>query len=102
MATMAKNVIATENGEMLRDSIENGPYKFKSEIIVKDTNSVTDIRRAQRLEELVGDDKLCYDSYIKAVNIPHLGFPIDIYTLINHYQTAKEIWDHVKEFMEGT
>nr|GEX84201.1 putative zinc finger, CCHC-type [Tanacetum cinerariifolium] len=25
-----------------------------------------------------------------------------IYTLINHYQTVKEIWDHVKELMEGT
>ncbi|GJU40798.1 retrovirus-related pol polyprotein from transposon TNT 1-94 [Tanacetum coccineum] len=27
---------------------------------------------------------------------------LDIYTLINHYQTAKEIWDRVKELMEGT
>ncbi|GJY10901.1 hypothetical protein Tco_0379086 [Tanacetum coccineum] len=27
---------------------------------------------------------------------------VDIYTLINHYQTAKEIWDRVKELMEGT
>ncbi|GJU64588.1 retrovirus-related pol polyprotein from transposon TNT 1-94 [Tanacetum coccineum] len=44
-----------ENGEMLRDSVKNGPYKFKSEITVKDTNDVTDIRRAQRLEDLVGN-----------------------------------------------
>ncbi|GKB72471.1 hypothetical protein Tco_0933883, partial [Tanacetum coccineum] len=57
-----------ENGEMLRDSIENGPYKFND---------------------------------IKAVNILLLGLPIVIYTLINHYQTAKEIWDRIKELMEG-
>ncbi|GJV81867.1 hypothetical protein Tco_1517737 [Tanacetum coccineum] len=64
-----------ENGEMLRDSIEHIPYKFKSEITVKDTYSVTDIRRAERLEDLKGDDKLRYDNDIKA--------------------------DHVKELMEG-
>ncbi|GJT18418.1 hypothetical protein Tco_0877124 [Tanacetum coccineum] len=97
MATMAENVIAAgsktrppmlekgmydswktrimlyirgkENGEMLRDSVKNGPYKFKSEITVKDTYVVTDIRRAERLEDLKGDDKLRYDSDIKAVNI---------------------------------
>ncbi|GKD24268.1 hypothetical protein Tco_1230482 [Tanacetum coccineum] len=26
---------------------------------------------------------------------------LDIYALINHYQTAKEIWDRVKELIEG-
>ncbi|GKE23751.1 hypothetical protein Tco_1435263 [Tanacetum coccineum] len=87
---------------MLKDSVINGPYKFKSEITAKDTNGVTDIRRKERLEDLKGDDKLRYDSDIKAVNILLLGLPVDIYTLINHYQTAKEIWDRVKELMEGT
>ncbi|GJS63422.1 hypothetical protein Tco_0677986 [Tanacetum coccineum] len=74
MATMPKNVIATgkENGDMLIDSIKNGPFQFKKEIT------------------------------IPAANIILLGLPIDIYTLINHYQTAKEIWDQVKELMEGT
>ncbi|GJR98246.1 hypothetical protein Tco_0270420 [Tanacetum coccineum] len=91
-----------ENGEMLKDSIDNGPYQFKSEITVKDTDGVTEIRHPQRLEDLAGEDKLCYDSDIKAVNILLLGLPVDIYTLINHYQTAKEIRDHVKELMEGT
>ncbi|GKF50199.1 hypothetical protein Tco_0146666, partial [Tanacetum coccineum] len=58
---------------------------------------VTKIRRPQRLEDLAGEDKLRYDSDIKAANILLLAFPVDIYTLINHYQTAKEIWDRVKE-----
>ncbi|GJV54819.1 hypothetical protein Tco_1455824 [Tanacetum coccineum] len=102
MATMAENVIAAENGEMLRDSVKHCPYKFKSEITVKDTDGVTDIRREERLKDLKGDDKLRYESDIKAVNILLLGLPVDIYTLINHYQTAKEIWDRVKELIEGT
>nr|GFA58998.1 hypothetical protein [Tanacetum cinerariifolium] len=93
MATMAENVIAAgsetrspmlekgmydswktrimlyirgkENGEMLRDSVINGPYKFKSKITVKDTDGVTDIRHIERLEDLKRDDKLRNDSDIK-------------------------------------
>ncbi|GKB91314.1 hypothetical protein Tco_0963586 [Tanacetum coccineum] len=111
MATMAENVIAQgsenrppmlekgmydswktlvilyirgkENSEMLKDSIDNGPYQFKSKITVKDTDGVTDIHRPQRLEDLDGQDRLRYDSDIKAINILLLGLPVDIYTLIN-------------------
>ncbi|GKB14231.1 hypothetical protein Tco_0848154 [Tanacetum coccineum] len=52
--------------------------------------------------DLTGEDKLRYDSDIKVVNILLLGLPVDIYTIINHYQTAKEIWGRFKELMEGT
>ncbi|GJX41703.1 hypothetical protein Tco_0256693 [Tanacetum coccineum] len=31
----------------------------------------------------------------------HLGLPKDIYTLINHYTDAKDIWDNVKMLMGG-
>ncbi|GJU28603.1 hypothetical protein Tco_1167224 [Tanacetum coccineum] len=87
---------------MLKDSIDNGPYQLKPEITVKDRDGVTDIRRPQRVEDLAGQENLRYNSDIKAVNILLLGLPVDIYALINHYQTAKEIWDFVKELMEGT
>nr|GEW85090.1 integrase, catalytic region, zinc finger, CCHC-type, peptidase aspartic, catalytic [Tanacetum cinerariifolium] len=104
MATMAENVIAArsktrpsmlekgmydsrktriilyirgkENGEMLKDSIDNGPYQFKAEITVKDTDGVIDIRCPQRLEDLIGQDKLRYDSDIKAINILLLRLPM--------------------------
>ncbi|GJW18553.1 hypothetical protein Tco_0025989 [Tanacetum coccineum] len=32
----------------------------------------------------------------------HLGLPKDIYTLINHYADAKDIWDNVKMLLEGS
>ncbi|GJW15897.1 hypothetical protein Tco_0020030 [Tanacetum coccineum] len=130
MATMAENIIAAgfenrlsmlekgmydswktriilytrdkENGEMLKDSIDNGPFQLKPEITAKDTYGVIDIRRPQKVEDLTQQEKLRYDNDIKADNILLLGFPVDIHTLINHYQAAKEIWDHVKELMEGT
>ncbi|GJV25545.1 hypothetical protein Tco_1378240 [Tanacetum coccineum] len=91
-----------ENGEMLIDSIKIGHVKLLPEITVKDTDGVTDIRRPQKVADLSQKEKLRYDSDIKAVNIILLGLPVDIYTLINHFQTTKEIWDRVKENMEGT
>ncbi|GJV31601.1 hypothetical protein Tco_1392001 [Tanacetum coccineum] len=69
---------------------------------VKVVDGVTDIKRKQTVADLSQEEKLRYDSDIKVVNILLLGLPVDIYTLINHYQTAKEIWDYVKEHMEGT
>ncbi|GJV42138.1 hypothetical protein Tco_1420578 [Tanacetum coccineum] len=91
-----------ENGEMLKDTIDNSPYQLKPEITVKDTDGFIDICHPQRIKDLVGQEKLRYNSDIKAVNILLLGFPVDIHTLINHYQTAKRIWDRVKELIEGT
>ncbi|GJT33252.1 hypothetical protein Tco_0923671 [Tanacetum coccineum] len=32
----------------------------------------------------------------------HLGLPKDIYSLINHYADAKDIWDNVKMLLEGS
>ncbi|GJT45707.1 retrovirus-related pol polyprotein from transposon TNT 1-94 [Tanacetum coccineum] len=32
----------------------------------------------------------------------HLGLPKDIYTLINHYTDANDIWDNVKMLLEGS
>ncbi|GJY28408.1 hypothetical protein Tco_0404175 [Tanacetum coccineum] len=83
---------------MLLNSIKNGAYKLEEDITVKDTDGVTNIIRKQTPDDLSPKERLRYDSDIKAVNIILLGLPVDIYTLINHYQTAKEIWDRVKEF----
>ncbi|GJY09191.1 retrovirus-related pol polyprotein from transposon TNT 1-94, partial [Tanacetum coccineum] len=39
---------------------------------------------------------------IRATNILLQGIPKDIYTLINHYTDAKDIWDNVKMILEGS
>ncbi|GJU00120.1 hypothetical protein Tco_1110458 [Tanacetum coccineum] len=39
---------------------------------------------------------------IRAINILLQGLPKDIYTLINHYTDAKDIWDNVKMLLEGS
>ncbi|GJY67276.1 hypothetical protein Tco_0469514 [Tanacetum coccineum] len=43
-----------------------------------------------------------YKSDIRATNILLQGIPKDIYTLINHYTDAKDIWDNVKMILEGS
>ncbi|GJW58462.1 hypothetical protein Tco_0105193 [Tanacetum coccineum] len=41
-----------------------------------------------------------YNTDIRATNILLQGLPKDIYTLINHYTDAKDIWDNVKMLLE--
>nr|GEX07101.1 hypothetical protein [Tanacetum cinerariifolium] len=48
------------------------------------------------------EEKDRYNADIRATNILLQGLPKDIYTLINHYTDAKEIWDNVKMLLEGS
>ncbi|GJS40919.1 hypothetical protein Tco_0565962 [Tanacetum coccineum] len=43
-----------------------------------------------------------YNADIQATNILLQGLPKDIYSLINHYTDAKDIWDNVKMLLEGS
>ncbi|GJX82161.1 retrovirus-related pol polyprotein from transposon TNT 1-94 [Tanacetum coccineum] len=47
-------------------------------------------------------EKERYKADIRATNILLQGIPKDIYTLINHYTDAKDIWDNVKMILEGS
>ncbi|GJT35182.1 hypothetical protein Tco_0925601 [Tanacetum coccineum] len=46
--------------------------------------------------------KEMYKADIRATDILLQGLPKDIYTLINHYTDAKDIWDNVKMLLEGS
>ncbi|GJR86730.1 retrovirus-related pol polyprotein from transposon TNT 1-94 [Tanacetum coccineum] len=50
----------------------------------------------------VGDEKDRYNADIQATNIILQGSPKDIYSLINHYTDAKDIWVNVKMLLEGS
>nr|GEV79931.1 hypothetical protein [Tanacetum cinerariifolium] len=64
-----------ENGVNILKSIDKGPF-------------------------LMGNDR--YNVDIRATNILLQGLPKDIYTLINHYTNAKDIWDNMKMLLEGS
>ncbi|GKD56465.1 hypothetical protein Tco_1289852 [Tanacetum coccineum] len=52
--------------------------------------------------DLSPEDTERYNADIQATNILLQGLPKDIYTLINHYTDAKDIWDNVKMLLEGS
>nr|GEU40579.1 integrase, catalytic region, zinc finger, CCHC-type, peptidase aspartic, catalytic [Tanacetum cinerariifolium] len=52
--------------------------------------------------DLTPKEKERYKSDIRAMNILLQGLPIDIYTLINHYNDAKYIWDNLKMLLKGS
>ncbi|GJZ50822.1 hypothetical protein Tco_0605337 [Tanacetum coccineum] len=58
-----------ENGEMLINSIEKGPFQLKKEITVPSIDGAPDQIREQTVEDLSPKEKLRYDCDIKAVNI---------------------------------
>nr|GEX22416.1 retrovirus-related Pol polyprotein from transposon TNT 1-94 [Tanacetum cinerariifolium] len=52
--------------------------------------------------DLTSEEKDRYNADIRAINILLQGLPKDIYSLINHYTDAKDIWDNVKMRLEGS
>nr|GEV99399.1 reverse transcriptase domain-containing protein [Tanacetum cinerariifolium] len=52
--------------------------------------------------DLTPEEKKRYKADIRATNILLQGLLKDIYTLINHYTNAKDIWDNVKMLLEGS
>ncbi|GJX81888.1 integrase, catalytic region, zinc finger, CCHC-type containing protein [Tanacetum coccineum] len=57
--------------------------------------------RPRVYSDLSLDDKERYNADIRATNILLQGLPKDIYSLINHYTDAKDIWDNVKMLLEA-
>ncbi|GJU81640.1 integrase, catalytic region, zinc finger, CCHC-type containing protein [Tanacetum coccineum] len=62
----------------------------------------TDFASWQQRIRLYCRDKEMYNADIRATNILLQGLQKDIYTLINHYTNAKDIWDNVKMLLEGS
>nr|GFB49233.1 integrase, catalytic region, zinc finger, CCHC-type, peptidase aspartic, catalytic [Tanacetum cinerariifolium] len=58
--------------------------------------------RPREYSDLTPKEKDRYNANIRATNILLQGLPEDIYTLINHYTDAKDIWDNVKMLLEGS
>ncbi|GJW83555.1 retrovirus-related pol polyprotein from transposon TNT 1-94 [Tanacetum coccineum] len=58
--------------------------------------------RARVFADLSAEQKDRYKADIRATNILLQGIPKDIYTLINHFTDAKDIWDNVKMILEGS
>nr|GEU53087.1 retrovirus-related Pol polyprotein from transposon TNT 1-94 [Tanacetum cinerariifolium] len=60
------------------------------------------LERPRVYSVLSQEDKERYNADIRATNIMLQGLLKDIYTLINHYTDAQDIWDNVKMLLEGS
>ncbi|GKB37858.1 hypothetical protein Tco_0882800 [Tanacetum coccineum] len=81
--------LGKDNGENIMKSIKEGPFQMGtvSDVITGGTE---------------GEEKERYKADIRATNILLQGIPKDIYSLINHYTDAKDIWENVKMILEGS
>ncbi|GJR62472.1 hypothetical protein Tco_1504634 [Tanacetum coccineum] len=95
-----------ENGVNILKSIDEGPFQTGTirDIIAEGTEGAQQLgpERARVYSDLSPKDKDRYNADIRATNILLQRLPKDIYTLINHYTKAKDIWDNVKMLLEET
>ncbi|GKG30765.1 hypothetical protein Tco_0423253, partial [Tanacetum coccineum] len=72
--------------------------------VAEETKSALQLgpERARVFIDLTAKENERYKADIRATNILLQGIPKDIYTFINHYTDAKDIWDNVKMILEGS
>ncbi|GKD23556.1 hypothetical protein Tco_1225259, partial [Tanacetum coccineum] len=89
-----------ENGVNILKSIDEGPFQMGNtrDTLAEGIEGVQQLgpERARVYSDLSPEDKDRYNADIRATNILLQGLPKDIYTLINHYTYANDIWDNNK------
>nr|GEX46877.1 hypothetical protein [Tanacetum cinerariifolium] len=95
-----------ENVVNILKSIDEGPFQMGTvrEPLTKGTEGASHLgpERHRVYSYLSPKEKDWYNSNIRETNILLQGLPKDIYTRINHYTDAKDIWDNVKMLLEGS
>ncbi|GJX66724.1 hypothetical protein Tco_0301067 [Tanacetum coccineum] len=79
---------------MILKSIENGP-------LIWPTIEENEVTRTKKYVELSAAEKIQADCDMKATNIILQGLSPDIYSLVNHYRLAKDLWERVQLLMQG-
>ncbi|GJZ05983.1 integrase, catalytic region, zinc finger, CCHC-type containing protein [Tanacetum coccineum] len=98
--------LGKDNGENIMKSITEGPFQMGTmrDTLTEGGEGALHLGpvRARVFADLSAEDKERYKADIRATNILLQGIPKDIYTLINHFTDAKDIWDNVKMILEGS
>ncbi|GKE45935.1 hypothetical protein Tco_1473219 [Tanacetum coccineum] len=98
--------LGKDNGENIIKSIDEGPFQMGKVRETLAEGGEGALHLGQEKDRVVVDltpkEKERYKADIHATNILLKGLPKDIYTLINHYTNAKDIWDNVKMLLEGS
>ncbi|GJS00674.1 hypothetical protein Tco_0317182 [Tanacetum coccineum] len=83
------------HGRMILASVEKGP-------LVWPTITVDGVARPKEYTELTPAETIQADYDIKAINIILQGLPTKIYALVSQHRVAKDIWEKIRLFMQGT
>ncbi|GKB87057.1 hypothetical protein Tco_0959329 [Tanacetum coccineum] len=93
-----------DNGVNILKSIDEGPFKMGKfrETLAEGAEVALHLGPEQDrvFADLTPKENERFKADIRATNILLQGLPKDIYTLINHYTDAKDIWDNVKMLLE--
>nr|GEY21823.1 hypothetical protein [Tanacetum cinerariifolium] len=93
------------NGKMIVDSIENGPYVRRMIATPEEPDlpvPVPESFHEQTNEELKENDIKRMDTDNQAIQTILLGLPEDVYAAVDSCETAKEIWERVRQMMKGS
>ncbi|GKC93830.1 hypothetical protein Tco_1159272 [Tanacetum coccineum] len=98
--------LGKDNGENILKSIDEGLFKMGKfrETLDEGAEGALHLGPEQDrvFTDLTPEENERYKADIRATNILLQSLPKDIYTLINHYTDAKEIWDNAKMLLEGS
>ncbi|GJX89154.1 hypothetical protein Tco_0341168 [Tanacetum coccineum] len=98
--------LGKDNGENIMKPITEGPFQMGTmrDTLTKGGEGALHLgpERARVFADLSAEQKDRYKADIRAMNILLQGIPKDLYTLINHFTNAKDIWDNVKMILEGS
>nr|GEW48013.1 ribonuclease H-like domain-containing protein [Tanacetum cinerariifolium] len=101
----SKTKLGKENRVNILKSIDEGPFQMGTfrETLVEGEEGAFHLgpERPRVYSDLSPKEKNRYNADIRTTNILLQGLPKDIYTLINHYTDAKDIWDNVKMLLKG-
>nr|GEV34358.1 hypothetical protein [Tanacetum cinerariifolium] len=93
------------NGKMLVHSIENGPYVRRMIATPGEPDLPIPVPKSfheQTDEELTETDIKRIDADDQAIQTILLGLPEEVYAAVDSCDTAKEIWEHVRQMMKGS
>nr|GEW36205.1 ribonuclease H-like domain-containing protein [Tanacetum cinerariifolium] len=93
------------NGKMIVDFIENGPYVRRMIASPGEPDlpvPVPESFHEQTDEELTETEIKRMDADDQAIQTILLGLPKDVYAAVDSCETAKEIWERVRQMMKGS
>nr|GEY47712.1 integrase, catalytic region, zinc finger, CCHC-type, peptidase aspartic, catalytic [Tanacetum cinerariifolium] len=95
-----------ENGVNILKSIDEGPFRMGTlrETLTEGTKGAPHLgpERPRVYSDLTIEENEKYNTDILETNILLHGLRKDIYSHINHYTDAKDMWDNVKMLLEGS